>query len=62
MKKGFEIMPSKYTFNQKSVIISVLFAAIWALVSIIIAIDMGLQSTLALAIFRIMPLIAWMHA
>ncbi len=52
-------MPSKYTLNQKGAIICVLFAAIWALVSMIIAIDMELQSTLALAIFGIMTLIAW---
>ena len=52
-------MPSNYTTNQKGSIITVLFAAIWALVSLIIAVDMGLQSTFALAIFGIMTLIAW---
>ena len=52
-------MPSKYTFNQKGAVVTVVFAAIWALLSMIIAIDMGLQSTFALAIFGIMTLIAW---
>ena len=55
-------MPLKYTFNQKGAIVTVVLAAIWALLSMIIAIDMGLQSTLALAIFAIMTLIAWVLA
>ena len=36
-----------------------IFAAIWALLSLIIAIDMGLQSPFALAIFGIMTILAW---
>ena len=47
-KKGLEIMPSKYALNQKGAIISVLFAAIWALVSMIIAIDMALHACMHL--------------
>lgn len=52
-------MPSKYTLNQKGAIITELFAAIWALLSMVIAINMGLQSRFALAIFGIMTFFAW---
>lgn len=52
-------MAPKYTFDQKGAVVTVVLAAIWALLSMIIAIDMGLQSTFALAIFGIMTLIAW---
>ncbi len=52
-------MPSSYTLNQKGAVVTVSFAAIWALVSMIIAVDMGLQSPIALAIFGVMTLIAW---
>ena len=49
----------KYTFNQKGAIVAVFFAAVWALLSMIIAIDMGLQSSFTLVIFGIMTVIAW---
>jgi len=52
-------MPSSYTLNQKGAVATVFFAAIWALVSMIIAVDMGLQSPIALAIFAVMTLFAW---
>lgn len=52
-------MPSKYSLNQKGAIVTVTFAAVWALLSMIIAIDMGLQSPIALAIFGVMTIIAW---
>ena len=52
-------MVSSYTLNQKGAVFTVIFAAIWALLSLIIAIDMGLQSTFALAIFGIMTILAW---
>jgi len=52
-------LSSNYSLNQKAAIVTVLFAAIWALLSLIIAIDMGLQSTFALAIFGVMTLFAW---
>lgn len=40
-------------------VVAVTFAAVWALLSMIIAIDMGLQSPFALAIFGVMTIIAW---
>lgn len=52
-------MPSKYSLNQKMAVVTVTFAAVWALLSMIIAIDMGLQSPIALAIFGVMTVIAW---
>jgi len=52
-------MPPKYSLNQKGAVVTVTFAAVWALLSMIIAIDMGLQSTFALEIFAVMTLIAW---
>lgn len=52
-------MGSNYTLNQKGAVFTVIFAAIWALLSLIIAIDMRLQSTFALAIFGIMTILAW---
>ncbi len=54
-----EEMLLKYSLNQKGAIITVTFAAVWALLSMIIAIDMGLQSPIALAIFGVMTIIAW---
>ncbi|MCP8311084.1 MAG: hypothetical protein L6N94_06270 [Candidatus Methylarchaceae archaeon HK01M] len=56
---GGERMLSNYTMNQKRAIITMIFAAIWALVSLIIAIEIGLQSNFALVIFGVMTLIAW---
>ena len=52
-------MPSSYTLDQKGAVVTVFFAAIWAFVSMIIAVDMGLQSPIALAIFAVMTLLAW---
>ena len=52
-------MPSKYSFNQKGAIVTMFLVAVWALLSIIIAIDMGLQSAFALIIFGVMSIIAW---
>lgn len=52
-------MGSNYTLNQRGAVFTVIFAAIWALLSLIIAIDMRLQSTFALAIFGIMTILAW---
>ncbi len=52
-------MPSNYSLNQKGAIVTVTFAAVWALLSMIIAFDMGLQSPIALAIFGVMTVIAW---
>ena len=52
-------MPSKYTFNQKGVMVTMFLAAVWAFLSIIIAIDMGLQSAFTLMIFGVMTIIAW---
>jgi hypothetical protein len=36
-------MTSKYSLNQKGAVVTVTFAAVWALLSMVIAIDMGLQ-------------------
>ncbi len=52
-------MFSKYSLNQKGAFVTVTFAAVWALLSIIIAIEMELQSPIALAIFGVMTIIAW---
>ena len=52
-------IPSKYTFNQKGVMVTMFLAAVWAFLSIIIAIDMGLQSAFTLMIFGVMTIIAW---
>ncbi len=52
-------MTSKFTLNQKGAVVTVTIAAVWALLSMIIAIDMGLQSTFALTIFAVMTIIAW---
>ncbi|UCF59257.1 MAG: hypothetical protein JSV15_02265 [Candidatus Bathyarchaeota archaeon] len=52
-------MTSKFTLNQKGAVVTVTIAAVWALLSMIIAIDMGLQSTFALTIFAAMTIIAW---
>lgn len=52
-------MASKFTLNQKGAVVTVTIAAVWALLSMIIAIDMGLQSTFALTIFAVMTIIAW---
>jgi uncharacterized membrane protein len=57
--KGDEILFSSYTSNQKSAIATFLFAALWALISLEIAIRMGLQSPSALTVFAIMTIIAW---
>ncbi len=54
-----ESLPTQYTFNQKGAVVTVAFAAIWALLSMIIAIEMELQSAFALVIFGIMTIIAW---
>lgn len=58
-QRGSGWMPSSYTLNQKGAVVTMFFAAIWAFVSMIIAVDMGLQSVIALAIFGVMTLIAW---
>jgi len=50
---------SKYSLNQKGAAVTVTFAAVWTLLSMIIAIEMELQSPLALAIFGVMTIIAW---
>jgi uncharacterized membrane protein len=50
---------TNYSFNQKAAIVTVFFAAIWAFLSLIIAYDMGLQSSFALAVFVVMTLLAW---
>ena len=52
-------MPSKYTFNQKGAVVTMFLAAVWSLLSMIIAIDMGLLSAFTLIIFSIMTIIAW---
>jgi hypothetical protein len=39
--------------------VTVTLAAVWALLSMIIAIEMELQSTIALAIFGVRTIIAW---
>jgi len=52
-------MTSKFTLNQKGAVVTVTIAAVWALLSMIIAIAMGLQSLIALAIFAVMTLLAW---
>ena len=52
-------MASNFSLNQKGAVVTVTFALVWALLSMIIAIDIGLQSTFALAIFGTMILIAW---
>lgn len=53
-------MMSKFSLNQKVAIITEFFAAIWAIISLFIAYDMGLQSIYALAIFGIMTILAWL--
>lgn len=52
-------MPTNYTLNQKGAILTLLFAAIWALVSMGIAIAMELQSVFALVVFAVLTLVAW---
>ncbi len=53
-------MMSKFSINQKVAIITEFFAAIWAIVYLFIAYDMGLQSIYALSIFGIMTILAWL--
>ena len=52
-------MSPTYTSNQKGAIATLIFAALWALISLGIATMMGLQSASALAVFAIMTLITW---
>ena len=52
-------MSSTYTSNQKGAIATFLFAALWGLISLGIAVMMGLQSASALTVFAIMDLVAW---
>ena len=47
------------TLFFRSAIVTLVIAAVWATVSLFIAVDMGLQSTFALIIFVIMTLMVW---
>jgi len=47
------------TLFHKGSVATLVIAAIWATVSLFIAVDMGLQSTFALIIFVVMTLMVW---
>jgi hypothetical protein len=47
------------TLLYRGAVVTFVVAAIWATVSLFIAVDMGLQSTFALIIFVIMTLMVW---
>ena len=44
---------------HRGAVVALVIAAIWASLSLFIAVDMGLQSTFALTIFVVMTLIVW---
>jgi hypothetical protein len=47
------------TLFYKGSVVTLVIGAIWATVSLFIAVDMGLQSTFALIIFVVMTLLVW---
>ena len=47
------------TLLYRGAVVTFVVAAIWATVSLFIAVDMGLQSTFALIIFVVMTLMVW---
>ena len=47
------------TLLFKGAVVALVIAAIWAIVSLFIAVDMGLQSTFALIVFVVMTLMVW---
>lgn len=48
------------TLFYRGSVVTLIIAAIWATVSLFIAVEMGLQSSFALIIFAIMTLIVWL--
>lgn len=47
------------TLFYRGSVVTLVIAAVWATVSLFIAVDMGLQSTFALIIFVVMTLMVW---
>lgn len=53
------ILNAMFTMNQKIVLGTVTFAALWAALSLVVATLMGLQSIFALVIFETLTIFAW---
>jgi len=59
-KKSVGAFNSLFTTSQKIALATVTFAALWAIISLVIAMLMRLQSIFALIIFGFMTLLAWL--